>query len=128
MSEAHAKGQTFLVETARRGNKSVDTFRTVYRILRRLEQMMDLEEPSYDWISAKSLGLTESKLVGILEMLMDEKHIAGVSIKRSGDGSIVEVSMTNPRITLRGSTYLYTDPMMLKAAELASGTTEYKQS
>lgn len=106
----------------------METFRAIYRILHRLEQMMDVEEPNYDWISAKALGLTEAKWVGILEMLMDERYIAGVSIKRSGDGSIVEVSMSNPRITLRGSTYLQTDPMMLKAAELASGTTEYKQS
>lgn len=106
----------------------MEIFRAVYRILRRLEQMMDVEEPNQDWISAKALGLTEAKWAGVLEMLIDERYIAGVSIKRSGDGSIVEVSMVNPRITLRGSTYLQTDQMMLKAAELASGTMEHKQS
>ena len=106
----------------------METFRTVYRILRRLEQMMDVEEPNHDWISAKALGLTEAKWAGILEMLIDERYIAGVSIKRSNDGLVVEVSMANPGITLRGSTYLQTDPMMVKAAELASGTMEHKQS
>lgn len=106
----------------------METFRIIYRFLRRLEQMMDVEEPNHDWISAEALGLTEAKWVGIVGMLIDERYLAGASIKRSGDGSIIEVSMASPRITLPGLTYLKTDPMMLKAAELASGTMEHKQS
>lgn len=106
----------------------MEEFKPVYRILRRLEKMMDLEEPDSNWVSAEALSMTEPKWAGTLEMLIDMKYIAGVSIKRSGDGMLLEVSMANPRITLQGLTYLHSDPMMLKASELAKGIAEHKES
>lgn len=106
----------------------METFIAIYRVLRRLEQMMNQEEPDHGWISATALRLTEAKRAGVLEMLTEEGYISGVSIRRTEKGALLESIVTNPRITLPGLTYLKTDPMMLKAAELASGTMEHKQS
>jgi len=98
----------------------MDNFKIIYRILHYLEKAMDLEELDLDCISAESLKLTERRWAAIMEMLVRERYIDGVSVKWFSDG-YPEISMSNPRITLRGLEYLQENSLMQKTANLAKG-------
>lgn len=101
----------------------MDNFKTIYRILRYLEKAMDLDEPDMDRISAPALGLTERRWTAIIEMLVRERYIEGISIKKSADGDTL-ISVSDPRITLRGLEYLQENSLMQKAANLAKGVVD----
>lgn len=49
----------------------MDNFKIIYKILRALEQAMDLEEFDPDLISAENLGISENRRRAILEMLYE---------------------------------------------------------
>ena len=55
-----------------------------------------------------------------MEMLTAEGYIDGGSLKRTLDGDVA-VSVSNPRITLKGLEYLQENSLMKKAADLAKG-------
>ena len=55
-----------------------------------------------------------------MEMLTAEGYIDGVSLKRTLDGDVA-VSVSNPRITLKGLEYFQENSLMKKAADLAKG-------
>ncbi len=101
----------------------MDNFKIIYRILRFLEKAMDLEEVDTDRISAEALGISEQRWIAIMEMLIKERYIDGISLKRSSDG-YTEVSLSAPRITLRGLEYLQENSLMRKAANLAKGVVD----
>lgn len=105
------------------GGKRMDNFKTIYKILKYLEQAMDYDEPDLDRISATALGISEQRWVAIMEMLAKEKYIDGIAVKRSADGN-VSVSVPHPRITLRGLEYLQDNSAMQKAARIAKGIAE----
>ena len=98
----------------------MENFKTIYRILRFLEKAMDYDEPDLDRISASTLGLSERRRVSLLEMLSKEHLVDGIDVKWSMDGETA-LSISNPRITLRGLEYLQENPQMQKAAEMAKG-------
>lgn len=101
----------------------MDNFKTIYRILRYLEKAMDYDEVDLSFISAEHLNLTERRWTAIMEMLAKERYVEGISVKRSVDGEVA-LSLSNPRITLRGLEYLQENTMMKKAANLAKGVAE----
>ena len=101
----------------------MDNFRTIYKILRYLEQAMDYDEPDLDRISADALDISEQRWIAIMEMLAREGYIDGMTVKRSTDGS-VSISIPHPRITLRGLEYLQENSAMQKAARIAKGIAE----
>ena len=98
----------------------MDNFKAIYRILRYLEKAMDYDEPDLDRISAKELNLSEQRWTAIMKMLADEGYVDGLSVKQSLDGDVV-VSISTPRITLKGLEYLQENSMMRRAANLAKG-------
>lgn len=98
----------------------MDNFGIIYRILHYLEKAMDYDEADMDRISATTLKLSEQRWAAIMEMLTAEGYIDGVSLKRTLDGDVV-VSVSNPRITLKGLEYLQENSLMKKAADLAKG-------
>lgn len=98
----------------------MDNFKVIYRILRYLEKAMDYEEVDIDRISPSALGITERRWAALMEMLVKEQYIDGVAVKRSVDGNAT-ISMSNPRITMRGLEYLQENSFMQKAANLAKG-------
>ena len=101
----------------------MDNFKAIYRILRYLEKAMDYDEPDIERISADAIGITSQRWTSIMEMLIQEKYIDGVSVKRSVDGS-TEISLSCPRITLRGLEYLQENSLMQKIANLSKGIVE----
>ena len=102
----------------------MDNFRIIYRILHYLERAMDYDEPDLSQISAEKFSLTEQRWTAIMEMLAREKYVDGISVKRSADGEAV-LSISTPRITLRGLEYLQENSMMKKAANLVRGVAEF---
>lgn len=102
----------------------MDNFKVIYRILRYLEKAMDYDEPDLSFISAEKFNLTEQRWTAIMEMLAREKYVDGISVKRSVDGETA-LSVSTPRITLRGLEYLQENSMMKKAAGLARGIADF---
>lgn len=101
----------------------MDNFRAIYRILRYLEKAMDYEEADVDFISASALGITEQRWLAIMEMLVKENYVSGISVKRSVDGDTC-LSVSDVRITMKGLEYLQENSLMQKAANLAKGIAE----
>lgn len=102
----------------------MDNFKIIYRILRYLEKAMDYDKADLDFISYAKLGITEQRWVAIMEMLVKEKYVDGINIKRSLDGETA-VSISSPRITLRGLEYLKENSLMQKAENLAKGVADF---
>ena len=101
----------------------MDNFKMIYRILRYLEKAMDLDEPDMERISAEALGLSEQRWAALMEMLATERYVTGILVKRSVDGETA-LSVSTPRITLRGLEYLQENSFMRKAADLAKGVVD----
>ncbi len=101
----------------------MDNFKTIYRILRYLEKAMDYDEADLDFISAKSLNISERRWVMIMEMLAKEGYVDGIQVKRAVDGDVA-LSVSGLRITLRGLEYLKENSAMKKAADAAKGILE----
>lgn len=102
----------------------MDNFSVIYRILRYLEKAMDYDEVDMDRISAATLKLSEQRWTAIMEMLTAEGYIDGMSLKRTLDGDVV-LSVSNPRITLKGLEYLQENSLMKKAADIAKGIADF---
>jgi len=102
-------------------------FKVIYRILRYLDEAMDYETPDMGHIAPEALKMTRQRWNAIMALLQEEGLIDGLTVKRFMGGAVT-VSDTRPRLTLQGLTYLHSDPMMLKAAELAKGIAEHKEN
>lgn len=98
----------------------MDNFSVIYKILRYLEKAMDFDEPDLDCISAERLKITGNRRDAILEMLVREGYVDGVTIKRSVDGESV-MSLGHVRITLKGLEYLKENSIMKKLSDAAKG-------
>ena len=101
----------------------MDNFSVIYKILKKLEKAMDLDEFSIDDVSAEVLKISESRWAAIIEMLCENGSIAGVTVQRSADGEI-QISESGLRITLKGLEYLSDNSFMRKAANVAKGIVE----
>ena len=101
----------------------MDDFRIIYRILLYLEKAMDYDEPDIDMISAKTLGISENRWFSIIRMLSESGYIDGFSIKVSAGGEKA-LSISNPRITLKGLEYLIENSLMQMAMRAAKGIAE----
>ena len=98
----------------------MDNFNIIYKILKALEKAMDYDEFDMDMVSAERLKISENRLIKIWEMLCKEGFVEGVSIKYGVQGDVL-ISVSNPRITLKGIEYLHDNSFMKKAANLAKG-------
>ncbi len=99
----------------------MDNFNTIYKILKRLEKAMDYDEFDIEQISAESLGISRNKWCRIIEMLVQNGYIQGVTVKYSIDGNNALISSYNPVITLKGLEYLNDNALMKKIANTAKG-------
>lgn len=101
----------------------MNNFKVIYKILRHLERAMDCEEYDTDFLSAECLGISEQRRVSILEIVDKEGFAEGIDVKRSVSGDCV-ISISCPRITLKGLEYLEDNSLMRKAARAAKGIAE----
>lgn len=98
----------------------MDNFNIIYKILKQLEKSMDYDEFDMDFVSAEYLKISENRWIRIWEMLSKEGYVDGVNIKYGSWGNVV-LSVSNPRITLKGIEYLHENSLMKKAANIAKG-------
>lgn len=102
----------------------MDNFNIIYKILKALEKAMDYDEFDMDFISAEQLKISENRLIKIWEMLCKAGYVDGVSVKYGAQGDVI-VSVSNPRITLKGIEYLHDNSFMKKAANIAKGIVDF---
>lgn len=102
------------------GDVFMDNFKIIYRILRILEQSLDLDEFNRSLISADTLEISENRWKAIMEMLLDEGYIKGAVVLRSIGGSGIKIG-PDISITLKGLEYLNDNSFMKKAANIAKG-------
>lgn len=79
---------------------------------------MDCEEFEFQQISAEHLGISKCRWVKILEMLVQEEYVQGVTVSYSLDKTPF-IENRNIRITLKGLEYLSENSFMKKAARAA---------
>lgn len=99
----------------------MDNFKVIYKILKILEQSLDLDCP--DWatlLSAESLGISQNRWNAIIKMLADAGYVKGVSVIRSIGGDCIKLT-SDFGITLKGLEYLNDNSFMKKAADIAKG-------
>lgn len=102
----------------------MDNFKILYRILRILEEAMDMEEFDSARISPEALKISETRWCNLMEMLSDEGYVKGIKITRSVNGQILS-NQSNIRITLKGLEYLNENSFMKKAANLVKGVSDF---
>lgn len=119
------KGKSYCGFIALITNKgfNMNNFDIIYKILKKLEKAMDLDEFTLDDISAQVLKVGESRWAAIMEMLYENGYVSGISVQRSADGDI-QISESSVRITLKGLEYLSENSFMKKAANVAKGIIE----
>ena len=99
----------------------MDDFRIIYKILRILQNSMDLEEFDRNSISAEALGLSVPKWSRLMAMLLKEGYITGGETWNAMDCGYPRVALSRPELTLKVLEYLEENSLMKKAADLAKG-------
>lgn len=103
----------------------MDNFKTIYKILKHLESMMDCEYTDVSAISHERLGITRERWEQILILLQKEGYIDGiVSTQTFADDKPHIVEPINPSITLRGLEYLAENSLLKKAGNMLKGIVE----
>ena len=102
----------------------MDNFKYIYKVLKILEQSMDLEEFDKKSISKERLELSEARWCRIMAILVNEGYISGIETWNSMDCNYPRVAVVRPEITLKGLEYLNENSIMKKAANLAKGISD----
>lgn len=97
----------------------MDNFKIIYKILKHLEASLDVSVFDTDAISAKKLGISETKLERLFIMLQESNYIKGITTAQMlGDDRPHIVGTVTPAITLKGLEYLNENITVKKAAML----------
>lgn len=100
----------------------MDNFKTIYKILKHLESMMDCEETDVEAISHTRLGITRERWEQILILLQKDGYIDGiVSTQIFSDDKPHIIETIKPTITLKGLEYLAENPLLRKAGNMLKG-------
>lgn len=97
-----------------------DNFKCIYRILTAFEKSLDLPDFNIAEISAKRLGITETRRTKYLEMLVEAGYISGVSFRENISDEI-DIIAENPLITIKGLEYLAENTIMQRLYKTAKG-------
>ncbi len=100
-----------------------ENIKIIYRILKTLEKAMDIEEFDIAEISAERLKISETRWTRIIEMLCRNELIQGIGLQYGATGSVV-LTVSNPRITLKGIEYLNDNSLMKRAHNAMRGVVE----
>lgn len=98
----------------------MNNFTIIYKILSAIEKSMEYEIFDKEMISAKTLGISEIRLIKILKMLIDENYITGITVKHTAQGSYINFT-DNISLTIKGLEYLEQNSMMKKAYNTLKG-------
>lgn len=100
----------------------MDTLQIAYKILYALEHK---ENPQYmgQAISPERVGAEPGKWLEVVQSLLEEGYVSGVSISEDIVGNQL-VDVENARITLKGAEYLRDNSAMRRFAQIATGIIE----
>ena len=90
----------------------------VFRILNRLDLMLDMDEADTEQVSAKSLGISENRWEHYIKMLYEAEYIDGVDIRETIDGE-TNTDISDIGITLKGLQYLAENSAMMRLRNAA---------
>lgn len=96
----------------------MNTLHTAYKILYSLEHKKKADYMGV-LISPAKLDVTEDEWLDVIQMLLDDGYISGVSIKDTILGER-KVDIANAKITLKGAEYLHENSAMKKIGEIAT--------
>ena len=99
----------------------MEDFRTLYRILKILQNAMDCEEFDKSQLSPEALRLSVPKWSRLMTMLLNEGYIIGGETWNAVGCGYPRVVLTRPELTLKGLEYLEENSLMKKAENLAKG-------
>ena len=99
----------------------MDNFKVIYKILKILERAMDEENFDKNMISHEALGITEARWIKLMEMLVLNDYIQGVSLINMAGRTSPDIKIMDIRITLNGLEYLEENSLMKKAESLFKG-------
>ncbi len=103
----------------------MDNFKTIYKILKHLESMMDCEYTDISAISHERLGITRERWEQILILLQKDGYIDGIVISKTlSDDKPHIAKPIKPNITLKGLEYLAENSTLKKAGNLLRGVAE----
>lgn len=97
-----------------------DNFKIIYKILTAFEKSLDINDFDLNEISADRLGITETRRIKYLEMLVHAEYITGVEFRENITDS-VDVIADNPFITIKGLEYLSENSIMQRMYKTAKG-------
>jgi translation initiation factor IF-2 len=79
----------------------------IYKILEKLDETLDENNPDFTDLSPESLGISKERRNYILEMMQDAGLIKGVNFVNGGrNRAAIMAHINNMKITLRGIEYL----------------------
>lgn len=102
----------------------MDDFKIMYKILKILDESMDLDEFDPTGISPEALGCTVQRRDRLLIKMQEAGYISGLQIKRFMRQEAFIASPIMPEITINGIQFLHENSMMRKAANIAKGIIE----
>ena len=114
------------MKTVTDNNDMTAAFKTIYKILNRLEKSLDVDKEAHrdfkviDEIGHEALGISYPRWKEYITMLRDAGYIDGVRIKSFIDGT-TSVDISEIRITLQGMQYLAENTMMSRIYNTIKG-------
>lgn len=96
----------------------MDTLQTAYKILYGLEHKGKAEYMG-QVIGPEKLGVSADKWLEVMQTLLDDGYISGVSFSTNVLGEIA-VNIKSARITLKGAEYLRDNSAMRRFAQVAT--------
>ena len=98
----------------------MDNITTIYKILKMLETSMDYPAFNCDYFTPEHFHLSEERFYSLIRMLVNEGLIEGVQVETDAAGNF-NVSISRPRLTLKGLEYLNDNSLMQRAMRTAKG-------
>lgn len=92
----------------------------IYKILRLLEASMECAEFDRKQFSPEHFNLSDEHFYSLVRMLVLDGLIEGVQVATDAAGNLM-VSMSRPRLTLKGLEYLNENSLMQRAMRTAKG-------
>ena len=102
---------------------SLDT--TIFRILKAIDVAYEENNFNLDeTLNLEKLGISERRLILMLEQLKEKNYITGISTSTSISGHI-HIGINNPRLTLDGMDFLENNTAMKKAYKMLKEAKEW---
>lgn len=102
----------------------MDNFKTIYKILKKLEDSMDENSFDFNSVDHEVMGISQMRWNRILKMMIDNGLVDGVKFLEADGQSFFELIAYDPNITLEGLHYLEENSAMKKIANALKGVKE----